>query len=334
MTEENLISLQIDEEGFLNEVYKLANAEDFMDFLNLCANNITMSFRNQVFLYKQAKNIINACGAKARIDDGRPVHDDLPSGTVLYYNLKPLETFKFLPEYYPIKVIGDSPETQKETLLSSPIPDLVAQSGIVVEEVPRARLRHPTQKADFNIDKHLIWIADNLTREQHAEVLVATFTRMCLESHGIMDKIIQPAVIYVVSRYFKLEGQRGIKGHLFQQAFSYDKHEFAEFLETISLMSFSVVESLIGQLLSFDETSIVNAYLEEENVQTFVEELVSIKNSVDDDVTEKILSELIGKVASSTMESLEYLLTRKMATNAVYTYPPFRFQREQEFIDY
>lgn len=334
MTDENLISLQIDEEGFLNEVYKLANAEDFMDFLSLCANNITMSFRNQIFLYKQAKNIINACGAKARIDAGKQMYDNLATATVLYYNLKLSEPFDFISEYYPIKVVGDIPEAYKEDLLHSPIPDLVAQSGIVVEEVPRSRLRHPTQKADFSMDKNLIWIADNLTREQHAEVLVATFARMCLESNGIMDKIIQPAVIYVVSKYFKMEGQRGIKGHLFQQAFSYDKHEFAEFLETISLMSFSVIESLIGQLLSFDETSIVNAYLEEENLQTFVEELVQIKNRIDDDVTEKILTELIGKINNSTMESMEHLLMRKEATGAVYTYPPFRFQRQQEFLDY
>lgn len=330
--EQDLISVQIDEEGFLGEIKKIANPKNFLEFLELCAHNITMSFRNQIFLYKQAKDIYNACGIKAREEYGSPITDDINSATILYYNLKMEEDSSLKVEYIPIEVVGDTPETYTERPFEQPIPDMIAQFGIVVEIVPKAKLLHPANKADYNIDEKWIQVANGLNRQQYAETLIKAFTKMRLETLGITDKVVQQAVTYVVSKYFKTDAQKGIQGVLFQQAFSYDPAEFAEFLEEVSKLSFIVVEDLIGQLLSFDETSIINAYLTEDNFDVFAEELLMLQERTDDKSTHKTLSELAEKFNCSTLDSIEYLLAQKDARGAVYTFPPFRFERRQDLL--
>jgi hypothetical protein len=120
---------------------------------------------------------------------------------------------------------------------------------------------------------------------------------------------------------------------LFNQAFQYDSIEFLQLLEDISVMSFSVIEALTGQLLSFDETSVINTYLDEDNVEDFASYLIEMQQETDDEETIKILSELAEKIDDSTLESVGYLLAQKEEKGIIYTYPPFRFERNQNILD-
>lgn len=343
MDYDNIISLQIDKEGFLSEIKKLANPTDFIGFLDLCARNITMSFRNQVALYKQAKDISNACGIKARVDANQKEFENMRLATVLYYNLSAKDTC-FISEYVPIKVVGDAPETYNEGPFSQymfddeedkniTIPDMVAKTGLIIELVPKEKLKHPIHKADYDTERGLIQVAKGLNNRQYSEVLISAFTKFCLESKGFTDKILQSSVIYVVSQYFKVKAQKGIQGVLFHQAFQYSDEEFAQLLEEISIMSFNVVEDLIGQMLSFDETGIVNIYLDEDNVEDFAEFLIEMQQGTEDETTIRILSDLAEKVESSTLNSMNHLLAQKNLRGAVYTYPPFRFERNPNIFD-
>ena len=325
---EELIFLQIDKENFLKETKKIADPDNFIEFLDLCAHNITMSFKNQVFLYKQEKDIYNACGIRAKIAKGDRM-SEIATATVLLLNLNLETNDELKSQYLPIEVVGDTSETHANKPFPEPIPDLIAQSGIVVELVQRGSLLHPLNKADYDINKGAIQVANGLNQQQYAEALITAFTKMCLELHGVTDKIIQTAVVYVVSKYFDVGAQKGIQGILFKQIFSYSDEDFANCLEEISLLSFSVVESLVGQLLSFDETSIVNAYLADDNVDAFDEELLMLQRGTDDKKVQQLLSELADKFRESTLDSAMYLLDVKEAAGSVYTYPPFRFQKEQ-----
>lgn len=339
---DDIISLQIDEEGFLREIKKIANPENFIMFLNLCSRNITMSFRNQVALFGQVKEIYNACGIKARVQRSDVEFDKMAIATALYYNLMHTDD-GFVVEYVPIKVVGDTPETFKGNPFEQNffddnmekqrqvIPDLIAQTGLVVELVPKAHLRHPTNKADYDVNRKLIQVANGLNNRQHSEALVSAFTRYALETKGYTDKILQLSVIYVVSKYFKLKSQHGIQGVLFNQVFEYNEKEFAEFLELVSDLSFKVIQDLIGQILSFDETSLVNIFLDETNVEDFGQYLIEIQQETEDMSAIKMLSELAEKVEGSTLSSMEHLLALKETKGAIYTYPPFRFERNQNY---
>ena len=342
MDYDNIISLQIDEEGFLSEVKKLANPTDFIGYLDLCARNITMSFRNQIALYKQAKDICNACGIKARIDTNQAEVDDFKVATVLYYNLLAKDTC-FIPEYVPIKVVGDVSDLKEGSLdqylfdeegdRNIAIPDMVAKTGLTIELVPKSKLKHPIHKADYDIERGLIQVVKGLKNRQYSEVLISAFTKFCLEIKGFTDKNLQSSVIYVVSKYFKVNAQKGMQGVLFHQAFQYDEKEFLQLLEEISIMSFNVVEDLIGQMLSFDETGIVNIYLDEDNIEDFAQFLIEIQQGTEDETSIRILSDLAEKVESSTLNSMNHLLAQKDYNGAVYTYPPFRFERAQNIFD-
>ena len=331
--ENNQLSLQIDEQGFLNEIRKIANSENFLGFLNLCAHNITMSFRNQIALYGQNKDIYNACGIKAKKEYNSSQNielnpETLASATVLYYRLQ-YENNEYKPEYLPIRVIGDTPQTFNTPSLANVVPDMVAKTGVTVEVVPKACLKHPANKADYNLEGSLIQVANNLTQAQYGEALISTFTKLCLQAEGNADKILQMSVSYVVSEYFGLP-QKGVHGVLFNQAFAYPVEEFAELLEQISTLSFGVVETLIGKLVSFDETSIINTYFNSNNFDSFSQKLRLMEHETDDERTIKLLSNLADKFDESTNNSINYLLSQKESKGAVYTYPPFRFERIQD----
>lgn len=336
---EDIIALEMNEEGFLSEVKDLMNPESFIDFLEICAHNITMPLRNQIALLKQEKGIYDACGRNARLEVNQENLDELLEAVVLYYNLIQNDDI-FTPHFIPIKVLGDTAETIKtrshrkqyydEDLEISLIPDMITRAGMVIEAVPAKDLKHPINKADYDAETGLIRVSKSLTNRQFSEVLISSFTRIYLERYGHTDRILQASVVYVVSKYFGMLTQGGIKGILFNQAFEYPLEEFAELLERISIYSFDVVEDLIGQLLSFDETAIINSYLDDFTFENFSEFLMEMQQETDDAETVRILSELAEKIDGSTIESVAYLVSEKASNGFVYTYPPYKFDRRKQ----
>lgn len=291
-------------------VEKVFTQENFVLFMKILASNPNMSLENLLFIFRQKPDAKQVCGKNAWLRIGRKINEDSKGIKILIprYLISAGET-----EIYQETAVFDLESTSGKDLA-------LCRKGISVGSAITKATGIPWEVCDswteqslgtYDEDNQLFLLSslckgDKLTQTELEVCVDYRFRKMEIDNGAL-----KTAIVYTLLERYGISNRLII--FMLNKLRRLSNEEKYDFLNLLVFFVWEIVQMIEGIQLSFQESILVNYYLESIDLQRMRELEPAYK--------EWGMEKLIDKLENTSEEVIEELLRRR-CNRQLFTFPP------------
>lgn len=291
-------------------VDKVFTRESFFLFLKILATNPNMSLENLLLIFEQKPGAKQVCGRNAWLLFGREVKEDSKAIRIMIPRY--LLDFGETELYQEIEVFDLESTTGKNidfNIKGVSIGAAITKATGIPWEVCNSWV---DQNLGIYDEENQLFLLSNLCKgDKVAQTELEVYVDYCFRKMKIDNTSLKTAIVYTLLERYELKNR--LITFLLGKLWKLSIKEKYDFLNMLLFFVWEIVQVIEGIQLNFQESILVNYYLESKDLQRMRELATAYK--------EWGMENLIVKLESTSEEVIEELLNRR-CNRKLFTFPP------------